>query len=153
MHIKTVCEHKRRAVLHVLGKVIAIDVALQLVGRKHHHHVSPFGRLGDLYNLEFLSLGFFHGGRGFAQRDGYLLHAAIAQVECVGGALTSVAADGDLLALDQVQVCVAILVNAHDTLSSLFFRRARRFSWWYLALGGSSWVRRQSGQVLCWLPL
>ena len=62
MHVKPVREHQRRTVFHVLGEVVAIDVALQLVGRQHHHHVGPFGRLGDLHDLELLGLGLFHAG-------------------------------------------------------------------------------------------
>ena len=33
-------------------EMVAVDVALQLVGREHHHHVGPFGGLGDLHHLE-----------------------------------------------------------------------------------------------------
>ena len=56
MHVEAVREHQRRAVLHVGGEVIAIDVGLQFVGREHHHHVGPFGGLGDLHDLELLGL-------------------------------------------------------------------------------------------------
>ena len=42
----------------------------------------------------------------------------------MGVALAAVADDGDLLALDQVQVGVAIVVNTHVlTLTELFFGR------------------------------
>ena len=115
MHVKPVREHQRRALLHVAGEVVAIDVALQFVGREHHHHVGPFGGLGDFHDLEFLGLGLFDAAGTFAQPDRDLLHAAVAQVERVGVALAAVADNGDLLALDQVQVGVAIVVNTHDT--------------------------------------
>ena len=113
MHVEAVGEHQRRAVLHVLGEMIAVDVALQFVGREHHHHVGPFGGLGDLHHLELLAFGLLHAGRALAQRDRDVLDAAVAQVERVGMALAAVADDGDLLALDQVQVGVAIVVNTH----------------------------------------
>ena len=57
MHVEAVREHQRRAVLHVAVQVLAIDVGLQFVGREHHHHVGPFGGLGDLHHLELLALG------------------------------------------------------------------------------------------------
>ncbi len=47
-----------------------------------------------------------------AYRD--FLHAGVAQVQRMGVTLAAVADDGDLLALDQVQVGVAIVVNSHD---------------------------------------
>src|SRR6478672_526898 len=123
MNIEPVREHQRCTVFHILCKVIAINVALQLVGRKHHHDVGPFGRFRDLHNLEFFGLGFFHSGRGLAQGNCDLLHAAVAQIERVGMALTSVSDDCDLLALDQVQVGVAIVVNTHGTWSFWSFVR------------------------------
>ena len=113
VHVEAVREHQRRALLHVGGEVIAIDVGLQLVRGEHHHHVGPFGGLGDLHHLELLGLGLLHAGRGLAQRDRDVLDAAIAQIERVRMALAAVADDGDLLALDQVQVGVAVVVNAH----------------------------------------
>src|SRR6185437_11390551 len=52
-------------------------------------------------------------GRALAQRDRHLLDAGVAQIERMGMALAAIADDGDLLALDQVQVGVAVVVNAH----------------------------------------
>jgi hypothetical protein len=115
MHVEPVREHQRRAVLHILGEMVAIDVALQFVGGEHHHHVGPFGGVGHLHDLEFLGLGLLHAAGGLAQGDRDLLHAAVAQVQRMGVALAAVADDGDLLALDQVQVGVAIVVNTHGT--------------------------------------
>ena len=112
--VEAVGEHQRRALLHVLGEVVVIDVALQFVGREHHHHVGPFGGFRHFHDLELLAFGLFDAGRALAQRDRDLLHARIAQVERVGMALAAVADNGDLLALDQVQVGVAIVVNTHD---------------------------------------
>jgi len=43
MHVEAMGEHQRRAVLHIGVQMVAIDVALQLVGRQHHHHVGPLG--------------------------------------------------------------------------------------------------------------
>src|SRR6476659_3664664 len=118
MHVKAVREHQRRTVFHIFSKVIAINVALQLVGRQHHHHVRPFCRLGNLHDLEFFGFGFLHAGRALTQRHCNFFYAAITQIERVRVALASIADDGDLLAFDQVQVGVAIVVDTHGTWSS-----------------------------------
>ena len=115
MHVEAVREHQRRAVLHIGVQMVAIDVALQFVGRQHHHDVGPFGGLGDLHHLELLAFRLLHAGRGFAQRHGDLFDAGIAQVQRMGMALAAIADNGDLLALDQVQVGVAIVINTHGS--------------------------------------
>jgi hypothetical protein len=69
MHVEAVREHQRRALLHVVVQMLAIDVALQLVGREHHHEVGPFGGLGDFHHLEAGGLGLLGAGRALAQRD------------------------------------------------------------------------------------
>src|SRR5262249_52090340 len=84
---------------------------------------SPFGRFGDLHDLEFLGLGLFYPTRGLAQRNCDLFNTAVAQIERVCVALAAVSDDGDLFALDQVQVGVAIVVNTHGTRSSRSFVR------------------------------
>ena len=43
MDVEAVGEGNRRAVLDVGFDVIAIDVRLQLVRRRHHHQVGPLG--------------------------------------------------------------------------------------------------------------
>ena len=99
-------------------EVVAVDVGLQLVGGEHHHHVGPFRGLGDLHHRQLLLLGLRGRGGALAQRDRDVLDAGVAQVQRVGMALAAVADDGDLLALDQVDVGVAIVIDAHG--SSLF---------------------------------
>ena len=64
--------------------------------------------------VSFSPSAFFTPGRGLAQRDRHVLDAGIAQIQRMGMALAAIADDGDLLALDQVQVGVAVVVNAHD---------------------------------------
>src|SRR5262249_47809725 len=117
MDVEAVREHERRTLLHVVGEVLAIDVGLQLVGREHHHHVRPFGGGGDVHDLELFALRLLHALRALAQRDGHVLDAGVAQVEPVGVTLPAVADDGDLLAFDQVDVGVAIVINAHGFLT------------------------------------
>ena len=76
--------------------------------------VGPFGGFGDLHHLELLGLRLLDALRALAQRHGHVLDAGIAQIERMGMALAAIADDGDLLALDQVDVGVAIVINAHD---------------------------------------
>ena len=113
MDVEAVGEHQRRALFHVGVQMIAIDVALQFVGREHHHHVGPFGGFGHFHDLELFALGLLHALRALAQRHRDVLDAGIAQIERVGMALAAVADDGDLLALDQVQVGVTVVINTH----------------------------------------
>ncbi len=115
MHVEAVREHQRGARLHVGGEMAVINVGLQFVRRHHHHDVGPFGALRRLHDLEFLAFRLFHPARGLAQHHRDLLDAAVAQIERVGVALAAVTDDGDLLALDQVQVGVAIVINTHVT--------------------------------------
>ena len=63
--------------------------------------------------LNFSAFGLLDARRALAQRHRDVLDAAVAQVERMGMALAAVADDGDLLALDQVQVGVAIVINTH----------------------------------------
>ena len=120
MNVEPVREHQRRALFHIAVQLAVIDVGLQFVGREHHHHVGPFGGLGDLHHLELLALRLLDALRVLAQRHRDFLDAGIAQIERMGMALAAVADDGDLLALDQVQVGVAIVVNTHVLISPLW---------------------------------
>ena len=113
VHVEAVGEHDGRALFHVCDEMIAIDVGLQLVGGEHHHDVSPFGGLGYLQDLELFALGLFDALRALAQRHSDLLDAGVAQIERVGMALAAIADDGDLLALDKVQVGITIVINTH----------------------------------------
>ncbi len=119
MDVEAMGEHQRGAVLHVGMQMVAVDLGLQLVGREHHHHVRPLGGLGHLHDLELLALGLLDALGTLAQRDRHVLDAGIAQVERMGMALAAVADDDDLLALDQVDVRVAIIIDTHVPRSSL----------------------------------
>ena len=82
-------------------------------GVQHHDDVGPLGGLGHLHDLELLLLGLGDAGRALAQRDRHVLDAGIAQVQRVRVALAAVADDGHLLALDQVDVGITIVIDAH----------------------------------------
>jgi hypothetical protein len=51
-------------------------------------------------------------------------------------ALAAIADDADLLALDQVQVGIAIVINTHDQSSALAAFPGRRLVWVFLATPG-----------------
>src|SRR5262249_9588218 len=83
--------------------------------------------------------------RALAQRDRDLLDARIAQIERMGMALAAIAHDRYLLALDQVQVRVAVVIYAHffhpcydgcQSLSLLLL--------WHLRLGGLTRQRKNT---------
>jgi hypothetical protein len=141
MHVQAVREQQRRAFLHVGMEVVAIDGALQFVRGQHHDDVGPFGGLGHVHDLELLGLGLLGGSRALAQRDRHLLHAGIPQVQRMGVALAAIADDGDLLALDEVQVGIPVVINAHHQplkwrLPAASLKRRRR------------WFRHRSAGVL-----
>ena len=52
MHVEAVGEEQCRALFHVGGKIVLVDVGLQFVGRHHHHGVGPFGGLGGGHHFE-----------------------------------------------------------------------------------------------------
>src|SRR5262249_42448964 len=93
--------------------MLAIDIGLKLIWSEHHHHVGPFGGRGNFHDLELLAFRFFDTGRALAQRDRNLLDAGIAQIERVRMTLAAIPYDGDLLALDQIDVGVTIVIYAH----------------------------------------
>ena len=52
MNIQTMRKHQRGALLQIRAEMIAIDVALQFVGRQHRHDIGPFGGVGDALHFE-----------------------------------------------------------------------------------------------------
>ena len=112
--VEAVREGEGRALLHVAGEMLRIDVALKFVGGEHHHEVRPFGGIGDVHDLQALAFGLLGRGRALAQRHDDVLDAGFAHVEHVGMALGAVADDGDLLALDEIEVGIPVVINAHD---------------------------------------
>ena len=96
-------------------KIGLVDVGLQLVRRQHHDDVGPLGGLGHLHDLEACLFGLGGRRRALAEGDDDVLHAGVAQVEGVGMALAAVADDGDLLALDEIDVGIAIVIDTHGS--------------------------------------
>ena len=115
VHVETVRERQCRAVADIGLDFVLVDVGLQFVGDEHHDDVGPFGGVGDVdITLRPSPCAFLAGAGALAQRDDDVFHAAIAHVERMSMALAAVADDGHLLALDQVQVGVAIVIDTHD---------------------------------------
>jgi hypothetical protein len=98
--VEAVGEGQRRALAQVGGEVLAVQLALQLVGRQHHDHVGPGGGLGRALDREAGGLGLLDAARAGPERHRHLGNAAVLQVVGVGVALAAVADDGHLLALD-----------------------------------------------------
>ena len=111
--VEAMGEDQGGALLQVGGQIGVVQLGLQLVGGEDHHHVAPLGGLGRGQDLEALGLGLLGGGRAGAQRDGHVLDAGIAQVQRMGVTLAAIADHDDLLALDQIDVGIPIVIDAH----------------------------------------
>src|SRR6266571_3981183 len=82
------------------------------VRHQHHHEVGPFDRLRDLLDVH---AGFFclvPGGAALPQADRDF-HSRVVQVQGVGVSLRPIAHDRDLLALDERQVSVLVVIDFH----------------------------------------
>ena len=113
MHVQPMRERHRRAGLHVRIEFLAVQVALALIRGQHHHDVGPFGALGRVHDFQSGGLGFRHALRAGPQTDREVLRAAVLQVVGMGVTLAAISDDGDVLRLDQIDVGVAIVIDAH----------------------------------------
>ena len=104
------------AIANVVGNLVLVDVGLQLVRRRHHHQVGPLGGIGHRHHLKAVGLDLLRGRRTGPQGDADLLDAGVLQVQRVRAALRAVADDRDLLALDEIDVGITIVINAHGFL-------------------------------------
>jgi hypothetical protein len=95
--------------------VVLVDGADLLVGQQDHHDVGAFtaSATSATFRPAFSTLD--HDGAALAQADGDL-DAAVVQVLRVGMALRAVADDGDVLALDEAQVGVLVVIDLHGSL-------------------------------------
>ena len=67
----------------------------------------------DVDHLDAFGFGLLGGGRAGAQRDRDILDAAVAHVEHMGVALAAIADDRDFLALDEIEIGITIVIDAH----------------------------------------
>ncbi len=107
-------EHERDVGLHVRLDLGVVDLRGGLVGGEVHDDVSPLGDFGDGADNEAGLAGAVGVGRVGAEADADV-DAGVLEVEGVGVALRAVADDGDLLRLDEGEVCVLVVVClCHD---------------------------------------
>ncbi len=118
MHVQTVGECNRGTFAQVVMDVFLVGLGLQFIGHGEHDQVAPSGGFSDAHDLEAFAFGLFRAGRAGAQCHDDVLGTAIAQVQRMGMALAAIAKDGDFLVLDQVHIAIAIIINAHLSLSS-----------------------------------
>ena len=117
---EAVRERESGAVLEVGRKLIAVEVGLELVGHQDHDHVRPGRRLGRRHHLKAGALRLGGRCRAGAQRDHHVAHAAVVQVIGMAEPLAAIADHRDVLALDQVQIGIGVVVDAHGRASVLF---------------------------------
>ncbi len=98
---------------HMARHIVLPDRGLMLVRREDHDEVGPFRRLGVGHDLEAGVFRLLARGRTFAQRDGDIVHAAVAQVLRMGMALAAIADNRDFLVPDQVQIGVGVVIDFH----------------------------------------
>src|SRR5690606_9932597 len=78
-----------------------------------HHEVGPLGDLGDTHNLEAVGFGLLGRGGIGTQSNRHFLHARILEIKRMRPALAAIADDGNLLALAEVEIGVAIVIDTH----------------------------------------
>ena len=113
--VEAVGEGQRGAFLDVRLDILVIHSRDVLVRQQHHHDIGSLDRLGNFLNLDPGLLDLAPGSAALTQanRD---LDAGISQILSVGMALGAVTNDGDLLALDQREIGVLVIINFHEIL-------------------------------------
>ena len=86
------------------------DVMVLLVGEQDHHDVAEAGGLFDARDLQAGGLGVLDRFRALAKAYDDI-YPGILEVAGVGVALRAVAKDGHGLALQEVQVCVVVVIH------------------------------------------
>ncbi len=113
VHVEAMGEGNGGAIADVGGDLVAVDVGLKFIRRRHHHEVAPLGGVGHGHHLEAIGFDFLRGGRTGLEGDGDILGAGVLQVQRMRPALAAIADDDDLLALDQINVGIPVIINAH----------------------------------------
>ena len=102
MNIEAVREHQQRARLQVRRNFFGVQLRRRLIRNKDHHHISPFGGIGDRCHFKARLLRL--GNRFRIRRQAHLhLHARVLEVESMRMPLRAIADDGHLLGLDQTR--------------------------------------------------
>ena len=113
VHVEAVGEGDGRTVTDVRRDLVAVDVGLEFVGRRHHQQVGPLGGLGHGHDLQAVGLHLLGGGRTCLERNHEVGSAGILEVQRVGAALAAIADHGDRGALEGFAVDIFLRVNTH----------------------------------------
>ncbi|MCY1307009.1 hypothetical protein D9M70_569040 [compost metagenome] len=93
--------------------MILVDVSLKFIRGCHHKEIAPLGGISNIHDFKAVSFGLLDRRRTFTKSDAHVGSAGILEVQRMGATLATVADDNDLLCLDQVNVCIAIVIYAH----------------------------------------
>src|SRR6266513_1519143 len=113
MDVEAVREGERGAFLDVRLDVFLVHLGVVLVGQQHHDDVGALDRLAEVGDLESALLRLVPGRAALAQANADL-DPRFLQVERMGVTLRAVAEDGDLLALDEREIGVLVVIDLHD---------------------------------------
>ena len=97
----------------MFAEVVLVEVRLKLVRRQYHDHVRPLRGIGWCHDGKAGALSLRRAGGASTQSDVDFRDTAVAQVHRMGVALAAVADDRNLFSLDEVNVGVPVVVNAH----------------------------------------
>src|SRR5574343_630845 len=115
MHVEAVSEGQGSALLQVRGDFFVVNLRNVLVRQQDHDNVGALDGLGDLFNLQASGFRLGPGSTTLAQANGDL-DAGVLQVLGVSVPLRTITNDGDLLALDQGEIGVLVVINFHEIL-------------------------------------
>ena len=107
-NVEAVREQQGRTLLEVGGNLLGVHVALHLVGKQDRNDIALGHGLGDVLDRQSGRLGLRPRGGPGAQADDHV-NSGILQVERVRMTLRAVTDNGNLLGLDQRQVCAVVI--------------------------------------------
>ncbi len=103
-------KHDRVARLEVRRDLVVVHLALDGIGQEDHDHVGLGGGVGHAENAQAIGFGLGLAARAFMQPHTHI-GARIAQVQRMRVPLATIADNGNLLALEQSQVRLILVVN------------------------------------------
>ena len=116
-NVEPMPEHDRLALLHVRRDLLRVRLALRVIRRQDHDHVSPRCRIAHARHLQAGLLRLLHGLARRRQSHPHL-HARILQIQRVRMPLRPIANHSHLLLLDQRQIRVLIVIRLRHYVSS-----------------------------------
>jgi len=111
--VEPVREGEGASLAHIFAKIILPDGGLGLVRSEDHHDVRPFGGILVAHHLEAGGARLCCAGRTFSKRDCDVRDARILEVLGVGVTLAAVTDDGHLATLDESEIGIPIVIDAH----------------------------------------